>query len=88
MTLKSKKNKKQIRSVASKTTKKVPSIYNATSIEDIGLNKVQAKTISTLYTKEKAGVLSISKITGLPRRKVMKTLELQKLKTFSPGSYK
>lgn len=84
---KTKTSKTNTKSSVKKVTKK-SKISTASSIEDLGLNKVQAKTINTLFTKEKAGVLSISRITGIPRRKVMKTLEIQNLKTYSPSSYK
>ena len=63
---KTKASKTNTKSSVKKVTRK-SSISTASSIEDLGLNKVQAKTINTLYTKEKAGVLSISRITGIPR---------------------
>jgi hypothetical protein len=73
--------------MTSKKERKV-TIHRASTLEDLGLNKIQAKTIGTMFTKENMGPYSISKVTGIPRRKVMKTLEIQKLKTYSPGSYK
>lgn len=79
----SKKERKQTKTKVKKVT-----IHNASSIDDLGLNKVQAKTIGTMFTKEKMSPASISRVTGISRRKIMKTLEIQKLKTFSPGSYK
>lgn len=77
----------------SKKVKKAPlrkkaTVITANSIDELGLNKIQAKTITTMYSKEKMSANSIAHVTGIPRRKVMKTLELQKLTTFSPGSYK
>lgn len=77
----SKKEKKQTK------VKKV-TIHNASSIDDLGLNKIQAKTIGTMFMKEKMSAVAISRVTGIPRRKIMKALEIQNLKTFSPGSYK
>jgi hypothetical protein len=73
--------------VTSKKEKKV-TLRSASTIDDLGLNKVQAKTITTMFSKENLAPYSIARITGIPRRKVMKTLEIQKLKTYSPGSYK
>lgn len=86
-----KANKNTTSSKASKMTSKKErkiTLRSASTVEDLGLNKVQAKTIGTMFTKENMGPYSISKVTGIPRRKVMKTLEIQKLKTYSPGSYK
>lgn len=80
---KTKTSSKMISKKERKTT-----LRSASTVEDLGLNKVQAKTIGTMFTKENMAPLSISRITGIPRRKVMKALEIQKLKTYSPGSYK
>jgi len=73
--------------VTSKKERKV-TLRGATTVEDLGLNKVQSKTIGTMFTKENLSANKISELTGIPRRKVMKTLEIQKLKIYSPGSYK
>lgn len=73
--------------VTAKKQKKV-TLRSASTIDDLGLNKVQAKTITTMFSKENLTPHSIARITGISRRKVMKTLEIQKLKTYSPGSYK
>lgn len=73
--------------MTSKKERKV-TLRSATTVEDLGLNKVQGKTIGTMFTKENMAPTAISRVTGIPRRKVMKALEIQKLKTYSPGSYK
>jgi len=77
--------------VTTKTSsKKEPKVITrkASSIDELGLNKIQAKTITTMFTKEKMSPYSISNVTGIPRRKVMRTLEIQNLKNYSVGSYK
>ena len=68
-------------------TSKTPKVATATA-KDLGLAKVQINSIKTLYTKENLGANKISKTIGIPRRKVMRTLELEGLCTFSEGSYK
>jgi hypothetical protein len=77
--------------VTTKTSsKKEPKVVvrKASLIDELGLNKIQAKTITTMFTKEKMSPYSISNVTGIPRRKVMRTLEIQNLKNYSVGSYK
>jgi hypothetical protein len=58
------------------------------SAKDLGLEKVQVNSIKTLYTKEKLGAKKISDTIGIPRRKVMRVLELEGLCSFTTGSYK
>lgn len=68
-------------------TSKTPKIATATA-KDLGLAKVQINSIKTLYTKENLGAKKIAETIGIPRRKVMRTLELEGLCNFSEGSYK
>lgn len=70
----------------SKVTK-TPKVAMA-SAKDLGLGKVQVNSIKALYTKEGLNPRRISETVGISRRKVMRTLELEGLCSFSAGSYK
>jgi predicted transcriptional regulator len=80
----------KLRTKKTKTISKIsktPKIATA-SAKDLGLEKVQVNSIKTLYTKEKLGAKKISDTIGIPRRKVMRVLELEGLCSFATGSYK
>ena len=79
----------KLRNTKTKTSKtyKTPKVATATA-KDLGLAKVQVNSIKTLYSKEKLGSKKIAETIGISRRKVMRTLELEGLCSFSEGSYK
>ena len=66
-------------------------IQNATSIKELGLANNTVSQIVKLYngTKKEAGmgVNRIAKALEVPRRRVMKALELKGVTEFSPASY-
>lgn len=66
-------------------------IQNATSIKELGLANNTVSTIVKMYngTKKEAGmgVNKIAKALDVPRRRVMRALEIKGVTEFSAGSY-
>lgn len=61
-------------------------ILEAKNVKDLGLKEKQKQDITKKW-KQGMSVKSISELSSISRRKVMRTLELEGLTYFSEGSY-
>lgn len=70
---------------------KMVTIESAKSIKDLGLIASEANKIVKLATGNSkvagVGARKISEALGIPRRRVMRVLELNKVTSYSEGSY-